>query len=73
MAADPTPEEKNKAYVFHGPRPRRLTAEQFIDTMSSVTGEWPVKQSEREATLVRDWALKSTDLTAPWGARSATR
>jgi hypothetical protein len=67
MAADPTPEEKNKAYVFHGPRPRRLTAEQFIDTMSSVTGEWPVKQSERDATLVRDWALKSTDLSRAMG------
>lgn len=31
-----------KEYVFQGPELRRLTAEQFADAVSAITGEWPV-------------------------------
>ncbi len=31
-----------RIYTFHGPEPRRLTAEQFADAIGSLTGEWSV-------------------------------
>ena len=34
--------EKQKDYVFRGPEVRRMTAEQFSDALSELTGEWPV-------------------------------
>jgi hypothetical protein len=42
LAAVPRTEDAGKAYVFRGPEVRRLTAEQFADAVSSVTGEWHV-------------------------------
>jgi hypothetical protein len=39
MAAVDEPEPA-KGYVFRGPSVRRLTAEQFVDALSSVTGVW---------------------------------
>ena len=32
--------ERLEAYVFRGPAVRRLTAEQFVDAISAVTGIW---------------------------------
>lgn len=49
--------------------PRRISAEQFVDTLSAVTGEWrmlPAGGSAR-APLVRDWQLKSSYLTRALG------
>lgn len=34
-------DDENKAYVFNGPVRKRMTAEQFIDSVRSVVGAWP--------------------------------
>jgi hypothetical protein len=57
-----TTELTAKNYVFQGPAVRRLSAEQFADSVSAVTGEWRAKPSGRDAVLVRDWAIKSSPL-----------
>lgn len=63
----PGQDEKGREYTFRGPRPRRLTAEQFVDTISSLTGEWRVLQGDQRATFVREWQLKSTPLSRALG------
>nr|MDQ2901186.1 DUF1549 domain-containing protein [Acidobacteriota bacterium] len=67
MPSIPGLDEKGKEYTFRGPRPRRLTAEQFVDTVSSLTGEWRVLQDDRGATFVREWEVKSTPLSRALG------
>ncbi|HEU0120593.1 MAG TPA: DUF1549 domain-containing protein [Bryobacteraceae bacterium] len=52
---------------FRGPLPRRLTAEQFVDTLSSLTGEWRVQQNEKGARMAREWEFKSTALSRAMG------
>jgi len=61
-----TPEKK---YVFRGPGYRRLTAEQFVDAISSVTGEWRVRGSTKPVPgfYSRDWRFKTTSLTRALG------
>jgi hypothetical protein len=51
-------------YRFRGPLPRRLTAEQFVDAVSSLTGEWRTLEPRAPgaATYARDWQLKSSGL-----------
>ncbi|HSU68709.1 MAG TPA: DUF1553 domain-containing protein, partial [Tepidisphaeraceae bacterium] len=39
-ALDAPAEEGKSAYVFRGPSLRRMTAEQFTDAITSLTGEW---------------------------------
>ncbi len=63
----PGRDEKGKEYTFRGPRPRRLTAEQFVDTISSLTGEWRILQTDQTASFVREWQLKSTPLSRALG------
>ncbi len=63
----PGQDEKGREYTFRGPRPRRLTAEQFVDTVSSLTGEWRILQTDQRATYVREWELKSTPLSRALG------
>jgi mono/diheme cytochrome c family protein len=41
--------ERDDAYVFAGPLIRRMSAEQFTDAVSTVTGIWPEKPSVRPA------------------------
>lgn len=48
-AADPG-EQAEKAFVFRGPLVRRLTAEQFVDALSSLTGVWPERPAVWLAT-----------------------
>lgn len=55
------------AKVFRGPLPRRITAEQFVDTVSAVTGEWRTLAAGETAQYVRDWQLKSSPLTRAMG------
>ena len=57
------------AYVFRGPRPRRLTAEQFADSVSAITGEWPVLSGDApgQALYSREWRQKSSPLTRALG------
>jgi hypothetical protein len=58
-----------KDYVFRGPRIRRLTAEQYVDAISSITGEWRVLAPEESGSGVysREWRLKSSPLTRSLG------
>lgn len=65
-ATDP---DHSENYVFRGPEFRRLTAEQFMDTLSAITGEWRVLTQPRErlAVYARDWRLASSPLTRALG------
>lgn len=56
-------------FVFRGPLPRRLTAEQFSDAVSAITGEWRtlVPRGPGAARFVREWQVKSTPLTRALG------
>ncbi len=56
-------------YQRADPKPRRISAEQLVDTLSAVTGEWRAAQSGNSdrAFLARDWQLKSTLLTRAMG------
>ena len=69
LAAVPSAEQPEKPYVFRGPQVRRLSAEQFADTVSAVTGEWRVVQApkSKEATAARDWHFKSSPLALALG------
>lgn len=61
--------EKDKDYVFRGPRLRRLTAEEFEDAISLVTGDWRVNNAKNAATAsyTREWRLKSDPLSRALG------
>jgi hypothetical protein len=69
MAAAASSEQPEKPYVFRGPQVRRLSAEQFADTVSAVTGEWRVlqKPESKEAAPARDWQFKSSPLALALG------
>jgi len=59
--------ERQKAYVFRGPAIRRMTAEQFVDAVSTVTGIWRVKVAGEF-----DFSLVSSHAAPPPGrVRSA--
>jgi hypothetical protein len=51
------------------PVARRLEPEEFVDAISSITGEWRVKESPRAApgSYARDWRLKANPLTRALG------
>jgi hypothetical protein len=61
--------EPAKSSIFSGPLSRRLTAEQFMDAASSITGEWRllVPRTPGKAAYARDWQLKSTALGRAFG------
>jgi hypothetical protein len=63
----PAVEAKGTDYVFSGPTLRRLSAEQFADSLSEITGEWRVSQTGAKATYAREWELKSTPVTRALG------
>lgn len=52
---------------FRGPLPRRLTAEQVIDSLSAITGEWRVSQTDKSARFAREWEHKSSPLSRALG------
>ena len=60
---------EEKDFVFRGPLLRRLTAEQYVDAISSITGEWRVLAPEESAAGIysREWRLKSSPLTRSLG------
>jgi hypothetical protein len=60
-------ERSNADYTFAGPLLRRMTAEQFADSLSELTGEWRVSQGDNQAIYAREWRLKSTPLTRALG------
>ena len=54
----------NEPYVFRGPEARRLTAEQFVDAVSAVTGIWQTAPDARvNVALVRSHAVPSREHT----------
>ncbi|MBI4909334.1 MAG: PSD1 domain-containing protein [Acidobacteria bacterium] len=62
--------DPKERYTFRGPHKRRLTAEEFVDALASITGEWRMKvpnQPTVKARFVREWELKSTALTRAMG------
>jgi hypothetical protein len=63
----PADARKVETYKFGGPVPRRLTAEQFADTVSALTGEWRIEQREDGAGYAREWVLKATSLSRAMG------
>ena len=64
---DSPPEESSAP--FGGPVPRRLSAEQFLDGVSSVTGEWKILRSGSgdPGRPSRAWRFKSSPLTRSLG------
>lgn len=60
-------EQPDTHYVFQGPQVRRLSAEEFIDAVSAITGEWRTLQTQNNAILARDWEVKSSSLTTALG------
>ncbi|HLY17139.1 MAG TPA: DUF1549 domain-containing protein [Bryobacteraceae bacterium] len=72
-------EQLEKPYVFRGPLPRRLSAEQFADTVCAVTGEWRLLEPESplseprssgnrfSAAPARDWQFKASPLALALG------
>jgi Protein of unknown function (DUF1549)/Protein of unknown function (DUF1553)/Planctomycete cytochrome C len=60
-------DQLNPDFVFAGPKLRRLSAEQFADSLSEITGEWRVSQSGEKAAYAREWELKSTPVTRAMG------
>ena len=56
-----------KDYVFRGPEVRRMTAEEFADALSEITGEWPVFAPTTQGVYSRQWRMPSTLLTRGLG------
>jgi hypothetical protein len=56
-------------YVFSGPWPRRLTAEQFADSVAALTGEWRVRVDNRPVPgmYAREWRFKANAMTRALG------
>ena len=63
------PEKQIKDYVFVGPEVRRMTAEEFADALSAVTGEWPVYALPQTTRGIysRQWRMPSSPLTRSLG------
>lgn len=68
-APESGPVRAGEAYVFRGPLRRRLSAEQYCDAVSAMTGEWKALDdlSGRPAPLARKWRFRSEPLTRALG------
>jgi hypothetical protein len=67
MPAVQRPSKQVKDYVFRGPEVRRMTAEEFADTLSQITGEWPVYAPSIRGVYARQWRMPSSPLTRGLG------
>ena len=58
-----------RQYAFRGPEIRRLSAEEFVDAIGSITGEWRVlvPRSQKLGVYSREWHLASTPLSRALG------
>ena len=65
----PAVPHNGKDNVFRGPEVRRLSAEQFIDAVGAITGEWEVspQPGTRSARYSRDWRMPSSNLSRALG------
>lgn len=78
LASDHTARADGEAYVFRGPRVKRMTAEQFYDAMSRVTGAWqkdpkfepPPDEGSRSDGTVRAWRATADPLMVALGRPS---
>jgi hypothetical protein len=67
LSAVVTGEQPEKPYVFRGPMVRRLSAEEFADTASAITGEWRLVEKDKTAVPARDWQFKASPLALALG------
>jgi len=69
LPAVPQEQEPFEKYVFQGPDIRRMGAEQFMDSISAITGAWRVEQAREgwAARRVREWRMKSSPLSRSLG------
>jgi hypothetical protein len=67
-AVERDPKDESE-YVFRGPSVRRITAEEFVDAISSITGEWRalVTNQAKQAMRSREWRFASSRLTRSLG------
>ncbi len=78
LASDHAERADGEAYAFRGPRVKRMTAEQFYDAMSCVTGQWqadpkfepPPDDGSRSAGTVRAWRANADPLMRALGRPS---
>jgi hypothetical protein len=66
------PAKAGEAFLFRGPLRRRLSAEQYCDAVSAITGEWkPLDDlSGQPAPFARQWRFRSDPLTRALGRPS---
>ncbi len=59
----------SSAYQAAKTEPRRLSAEQFLDAIAEITGEWRVLEdrSTKSGTYAREWKFKSSSLSRALG------
>lgn len=62
-------QERNEQYVFKGPNVRRMTAEQFVDAVATVTGSWP-KRMDAALSTTAERFNKSKWI---WSDKNATK
>ncbi len=79
LPAQDTSPDSQDPYVFQGPEVKRMTAEMFLDTLSSLTGAWqenpqfatpqPPKKKDEEPLppVVRAWRVNADPLTRAMG------
>ncbi|MBL8210889.1 MAG: DUF1549 domain-containing protein [Bryobacterales bacterium] len=62
-------EKESKDFVFRGPLSRRLTAEQYLDAVGAITGEWKLydRQNGQPGTYERQWRFRSDRFTRALG------
>lgn len=66
-------ERTSQFYVFRGPSVRRMSAEQFVDAVRTLTGSWPLKPDAM--IKVPDEPVRSAPVAGNWiwdDARAAT-
>ncbi|WP_321472047.1 DUF1549 domain-containing protein [uncultured Paludibaculum sp.] len=68
-ASVPAGNAHDQTYVFHGPWPRRITAEEFADGVASLTGEWRIRVDNRPVPgmYAREWRFKASSMTRALG------
>ena len=67
-AIDRDPKDESE-YIFRGPAVRRITAEEFVDALSSITGYWRplVSRGGLDAPRSREWRFESSPLSRGLG------
>jgi hypothetical protein len=67
----PTPSGnlRDAGYVFKGPWPRRITAEQLSDGVAEITGNWRIRVDDKPKPGIysREWRFKANALTRALG------